>query len=170
MKVSKLNYIAPDPIEDTPRAWVGYLFNQTAQRIRSATAAALGPVGLSPPQLRALEVIAAEQPLNQVRLGAMVDMDRSTIVHLIDYFERLKLAVRKPDPADRRSHAIMLTEAGHHLLLDARLRARAVEDEFLAPLSPAERERLRTSLLKLFDPLPCPKENESEPSPPPPHS
>lgn len=134
------------------------------------TAVALGPLGLTPPQLRALEAIAMDQPLNQVRLGELVNMDRSTIVHVVDHFEALGAASREADPTDRRSHAVVLTKKGKDLLAEAQKRARDVEAEFLAPLSRPEREALHDLLHKLFDPSPCPEEKKREQRTPPPKS
>lgn len=146
---------------------MGYLLNQVSLQIRTMTALALGPIGLTPPQLRALAAIAAEQPLSQMRLGELVNMDRSTIVHVIDHFEALGAASRQPDPDDRRSHSLTLSRKGRRLLADARQRARDAEDEFLSPLSPTERETLRNLLQRLFEPAPCPEEKKNEPRTPP---
>lgn len=148
---------------------MGYLLNHIAQQIRTATAESLLPLGITPPQFRALETIARAQPLNQVKLGAMVDMDRSTVVHLVDHLELLGAASRQADPSDRRAHAIVLTKKGNEILVAGRIRARAVEDDFLAPLSPAERGSLIDLLRKLFDPMPFSKEKDREPSTSPPH-
>ena len=153
---------------DSGDDWVGYLLNQAALHIRTMSVVALGPLGLTPPQLRALEAIAAQQPLSQTRLGELVHMDRSTIVHVVDHFEALGVASREADPADRRSHAVMLTKKGERILTKARELAREAENEFLSPLSRPEREALRNMLHKLYDPSPCPEEKKSEPRTPPP--
>jgi DNA-binding MarR family transcriptional regulator len=131
------------------------------------TVMALSPLGLTPPQLRALEAIKTQQPLSQTRLGERVNMDRSTIVHVVDHFEALDLAARRADPTDRRSHAVVLTKKGERVLAEARDRARAAEKEFLSPLSRGEREAMRAMLNKLFDPSPCPEEKKNEPRTPP---
>ncbi len=169
MIVSELNKIIDETESDAEARWVGYLLNQTALRIRSMTVMSLSPLNITPPQLRALEAIAKEQPLTQVRLGELVNMDRSTIVHVVDHFEKLGLASREADPTDRRSHAVVLTRKGARVLADARARAREVENDFLADLSPPERETLHDLLHKLFEPAPCPEEKKSEPRTPPPH-
>lgn len=168
MIISTLNEIGPCSAADAQTGWVGYLLNQAAMRIRTMTAAALGPLGLTPPQLRALETIAKEQPLSQTRLGELVNMDRSTIVHVVDHFEALGAASREADPSDRRSHAVVLTKKGKALLAEAQIRARDVEVEFLAPLSHPERATLHDLLHKLFDPSPCPEEKKREHRTPPP--
>jgi len=169
MIISFLNQI--DAVDDvSEQRWIGHQLNQAAARIRTMTAAALAPLGITPPQLRALEAISREQPLSQVRLGELVNMDRSTIVHIVDRFEALGAASREADPADRRSHAVILTPQGARLLAEARDRARDVEDHVLSPLSHDERAALAALLTRLFDPTPCPEEKAREPRPAPPHA
>ena len=85
------------------RVWTGYLLNHAAERIRGATVDILAPIGVTPPLIRVLEAIAVAPGLSQVRLGAMVHMDRTTIVHMIDRLEMLDAARRIPDRNDRRS-------------------------------------------------------------------
>jgi len=139
--------------------WVGYLLNQTAARVRSQTAAALGPLGLTPPMLRALETIATDQPLTQVQLGGRVAMDRTTIVHVVDRFELLGYAQRTRSTADRRSHDLTLTSAGKAALDRARRLAREVEATILAPLSADERQTLLALLQAIHRPASCPEED-----------
>ncbi len=167
MIISTLNKIEPLPVTDTQIGWVGYRLNQAAMRIQTMTVMVLSPLGLTSPQLRALEAIEREQPLSQTRLGELVDMDRSTIVHVVDHFEALGAASREADPSDRRSHAVVLTKKGKDLLTQAQILARDVETEFLVHLSRPEREALHALLHKLFDPSPCPEEKNREPRTPP---
>jgi DNA-binding MarR family transcriptional regulator len=147
---------ASEPARAEP--WIGYLLNQTAFQIRTATAAALEHLGLTPPMLRALEVIARSHRLTQVQLGAEVQMNRTTIVHVVDRFEALGYARRTPDVTDRRSHALVLTPEGNVALGEARRLAREAEGDFLAPLSSRERTQLIHLLAKLHEPNPCQEE------------
>jgi DNA-binding MarR family transcriptional regulator len=141
--------------------WFGYYLNQLASRIRMATSAALHPLGLTPPQFRALETIALAQPLPQVRLGELTATDRTTIVAFVDRLEKLGAVERRRDPQDRRSHALVLTPAGDRLLAEARLLAKSAEEDFLAPLSESERRSLKGLLLKLHVPITCDEEKKS---------
>lgn len=140
------------------KPWFGHLFNQIAGRLRLSTQQALQPLGLTPPMLRALEVIAADQPMTQVQLGARTSMDRTTIVHLVDRFEALGYAERCRSSVDRRSHALMLTPEGEAALDKARILAREVEDAILAPLSAAQRRALLELLQVVHEPVNCPEE------------
>lgn len=142
------------------RPWFGHLLNQTAGRIRARTAAALEPLGITPPMVRALEAIVAGEGLTQVQLGALTAMDRTTVVHVIDRFEALGYARRTRVAADRRSHALVLTDRGEAALRDARRLARKVEDTILAPLSPDERRTLLSLLQAIHQPATCPEDRK----------
>lgn len=146
----------PSAVVDQP--WLGYLLNQTAARLRLATQDALRPLGLTPPMIRALEAIAADQLLTQVQLGARVGMDRTTIVHIVDRFETLGYARRSVSATDRRSHALVLTPKGETALGEARLLARGIEDAVLKPLSQSERQVLLTLLQTIHEPANCTEE------------
>lgn len=140
--------------------WFGHLLNQTAGRIRARTAAAIEPLSITPPMLRALEAIGSSEGLTQVQLGVQTAMDRTTIVHVVDRFEALGYARRTRSAADRRSHALMLTERGEAALHEARSLAREVEDIILAPLSPDERRTLLSLLQAIHQPVTCPEDRK----------
>lgn len=122
------------------------------------TAKALDPLGITPPMLRALETIAGDPSLTQVQLGSRVNMDRTTIVHVVDRFEELGYAQRTRSADDRRSHALTLTRAGKTALRRARQLARDVENDILAPLSSSDREVFLRLLQAIHQPANCPED------------
>src|SRR5262245_2683360 len=79
--------------------------------------------------------------------GSMIDA--SSMVAVIDELEERKLAERRRHASDRRKHAIHLTAEGERTLARARKVAEEYADRMLAPLSAAERDRLRRLLRKL---------------------
>ena len=62
-----------------------------------------------------------------------------------------ELVERRPDPSDRRRNVISITPAGRRRLRRLDRRLARVQDELLAPLSPAERHELTRLLAKLLD-------------------
>jgi MarR family transcriptional regulator, lower aerobic nicotinate degradation pathway regulator len=75
--------------------------------------------------------------------------DRGQLVGLLDELEERSLIERRRDPEDRRRHLVQMTEEGNRTLRRLRGLARELEDEFLEPLSEAERAKLHALLFKL---------------------
>jgi DNA-binding MarR family transcriptional regulator len=90
----------------------------------------------------------------QQELGAVLGVDPSTMVALIDQLEDAGLAKRRAHPADRRARSIAITPKGRRVLEKARQMASGVEDEVLGGLAPAERGELLTLLRRAVDSAP----------------
>jgi len=107
-----------------------------------------GELGIGKPALIVLVTLLREGPLRQARLSERSGIDRATLVALLNELEGKRLAARAPDPADRRAHAVSITDAGSALL------ARALElerdDDFFAALTPAELRTLDALLARLL--------------------
>lgn len=71
---------------------------------------------VSPEQWRLLLQLAEHQPQSQGQLADPVLNDYPNITRLIDGLERRGLVEREPDPGDRRSVLVSLTETGKSLL------------------------------------------------------
>jgi DNA-binding MarR family transcriptional regulator len=90
-------------------------------------------------------------PASQASLGRRTGMDRSDVAAAVTELVGRGLAVRTPDPADRRRNVISITPAGtaHLRRLDELLDG--VQDELLGPLSPAERKQLILLLNRIME-------------------
>jgi DNA-binding MarR family transcriptional regulator len=74
--------------------------------------------GLNPSDLAALRALDAAQAPGGVavnRLGAALGLSSGAVTALVDRLERHGLAVRQPDPTDRRRTFVVLTPAAHNL-------------------------------------------------------
>jgi DNA-binding MarR family transcriptional regulator len=138
-----------DPLPAALADLLGPLLGRAHDAHRSLSVRRLADLGLDPKAFGALSVLASEGPSSQQRLAARQGIDRTTMVAVIDQLEQAALVARRRDPADRRAYALHATPAGERLLGQAREAVRGAEDEFLAPLAPAERGRLKAALRKV---------------------
>src|SRR5438876_1698156 len=87
---------------------LGYQLRRTQIAVFQNFSRAMESLDVTPGRFGVLEVIAANSGLSQSELGALLGIDRSTIVGVIDRLERDGLVRRLPAPNDRRSHALKL--------------------------------------------------------------
>lgn len=114
-------------------------------------AARLAPLGLEPRQFGALSRLAANEGKTQHAIAQLIGLNATRMVFLVDELERLGLAERRRNPADRRSHALHLTGKGRETLARAQQAAMAHEEELGAPLTPEQRQQLAGLLRTLAD-------------------
>ena len=141
----------PEPIPDALAERLGPLLGRAHDAHRRLSLEALAPLGLGVKSVGALTVLQAEGPLSQRRLAERQGIDRTTMVAVVDELERLGAVERRKDPADRRANALHITPRGRRLLTRARTAVAGAEEAFLAPLPPAEQQRLRAALRRLVE-------------------
>jgi len=102
----------------------------------------LKPLGLEQRHAGMLIRLAANQGRSQQAVAEMIGVNATRMVFLVDELEKLGLVERRRNPADRRSHALYLTD--HGLATVERVRAITVEHEaeFGAGLTEAQRAQL----------------------------
>ena len=135
---------------DRPDAHLGYLLKHVQLRFFELGATALEPLGINGREAAVLRAIADRYPVSQGEIARAMNVDRTTMVALIDDLQGKGLVGRRQDPDDRRKNAVELTDAG----LDAARRAAGAveraERDFLAPLSAAEAAQFKRTLRALL--------------------
>jgi len=107
----------------------------------------LKPLGLEQRQAGMLVRLGANEGQSQQAIAAMIGVNATRMVFLVDELEKLGLVQRRRNPGDRRSHALYLTAAGRAALDQVRAVAADHEQQMSAGLTSAERGQL-TSLLR----------------------
>ena len=131
-------------------ALVGYHLRLAQVAIFRDFNEALGEFEITPGLFGVLEVIASNPGLKQTQLARAVQLDRSSVVSVIDKMERRGLVERQVALADRRSNALVLTAGGEELLARLRPLVVAHEERLAADLSTAERQKLIELLGRVF--------------------
>ncbi len=107
---------------------------------------ALRPVGLSHGQFSLLISLNRPEPPRLGDVARLLAMDRTTLTANLKPLERRGLLTVAPDPADRRSRRLALTEAGEALLVQAAPIWRETHDEVDQLLADPEGRALRRDL------------------------
>jgi DNA-binding MarR family transcriptional regulator len=137
--------------EDMNKVPLGFLMSHLADVLRERTSKALSDFGLSPREYGILWRLDAHGPLSQRELGDLHQIDRTTVVAVVDRLEAMGLVIRQPDPDDRRRHSLVLTDSGRVRLTESSVVVNRVEAEFLAAAGPSERRQLRETLSTILD-------------------
>ena len=134
-----------DRLDNRP-TWLLARANARAHRLLTDALAEHGVRGY---HYRVLAALDQHGPGSQADLGRHTGIDRSDVVATLDDLIAADLAVREPDPADRRRNIIDVTPAGTRKLLELDIVLNAVQEAVLAPLTPAERRAVLRILAKL---------------------
>jgi MarR family transcriptional regulator for hemolysin len=119
--------------------------SRTTKALAQAFDASLASGGGSLPVWLTLLSIKSQTSANQRELAGMIGIQGATLTHHLNAMEKQGLLTRRRDPANRRMHQVVLTEAGEALFLrlrdvavafDKRLRS-GISDERIAQLSAA---------------------------------
>jgi DNA-binding MarR family transcriptional regulator len=124
----------------------GFLLAKAGGRAIRDLNRALEPFGLRSRHYGVLAAATEYGGLSQRELGAVLAIDPSAIVALVDDLERSRLVRRQLHPGDRRTRLIVTTTEGQAVLARARELSAAVDDELLASFTGKE----RASLLRLL--------------------
>jgi len=129
---------------------LGYLLKRVQSRFFELSAAALAPFGISGREAAVLRAIDSQRPLSQGEIARTMNVDRTTMVALIDDLQDKGLVERRQDPDDRRKNVVELTDPGRDILRRAAAAGAQAERAFLSPLSAGEAEQFRKTLRTLL--------------------
>lgn len=140
----------PNPPDDAPdaparlRARATWLVGRAFARSSALLGAGFEAHGdgLRGHHFRLLAALEEWGPASQADLGRRTGIDRSDVTAALNDLEDRGLAVRRPDPAHGRRKIVTATEQGLARLAELDTLVDGVQDDFLAPLTPAQRRKL----------------------------
>lgn len=128
---------------------IGVLSNHVGFHLRLAQLAVFAHIGaklkeidVTPAIFSVLEVLKENDGITQSKLAATVQLERSSVVPLLDKLSRRGLVERRASTADRRHNHLHLTATGRELLAEALRRAAEHEREACKPFTVAEKKML----------------------------
>jgi DNA-binding MarR family transcriptional regulator len=130
-------------VADPPSA---FLLTQIGTHAAQGFAARVAELDLTPPQAGLLRAVATGPGRSQQELARHLGTPATRLVALVDGLEARGLLERRRNPADRRLHALHLTDAGTALLRRLGTVAREHDDAVLDGLDAAERAQLHALL------------------------
>ena len=129
-----------------------WLLHRATQRVGASFAEEVAKFGVSVRGQLVLEALANEEAARtQLKLGAMLGLDKTTLTSELDKLERAGLIVRVPDPKDRRVRTPMITDKGRELQKQARDALIELERAFRARFTDEEMAVVRRALISLAD-------------------
>ncbi|SED92835.1 DNA-binding transcriptional regulator, MarR family [Streptomyces misionensis] len=131
------------------RSLPSWLLGRAAARGRALVADALAAEGLKMWHHVVLSAVRDLAPVAQADLARGIALDPKDLVGILNDLQDAGLVVRAPDARDRRKNAVSLTDRGDRLLARCEHAARAANDELLAPLTAAERDRFMDLLTRI---------------------
>ncbi|MBD0691184.1 MarR family winged helix-turn-helix transcriptional regulator [Streptomyces sp. CBMA123] len=126
-----------------------FLLARIGRTARARLAEHLAERGLRLWDMAVLAALADFGPQAQRDLVRRLGIDPSDLAKVADQLGAAGYVERRRDEADRRRVSVSVTAAGRTLLAELDAQARAVQDEVLAPLDPAERRVLQELLLRV---------------------
>ena len=134
---------------------IGLLVRLVYQHYSQAMDAALREAGFDDigPSAGNVFPFVGPEGISVSELAELAHVRKQTMTQAVEQLERTGYIERRPNPNDRRSRLVFLTERGKSVPPVTHAAAAQVEEQWAALTSPKELEGLRKSLLRLLDEL-----------------
>lgn len=106
---------------------------------------------ITPVQYGLMTAVAALPGLDQTALGQEVGLDRTTTADVVKRLEERGLLERRPNPSDRRTRHVQLTDEGQALVAELHVNMSRAQERMLEPLRPAEKAILMDLMRRLVE-------------------
>lgn len=132
----------------TEKESLAFLLNSSTRYLNAAFERRIGEagLGLTPGEARALLTVSAIDGSKQADIAARIGLEPMTVCTYLDKLESLGLVERRPNPDDRRSKCIYLTDASADLLVAVRREVDSLIGQAAHGLSEGELSRFHEML------------------------
>ncbi|WP_395713791.1 MarR family winged helix-turn-helix transcriptional regulator [Reyranella sp.] len=131
-------------------SYLPYLLNRAGNRIATAFGEEVRPLGATLQMWRVLAALRERDGRRMGDLSATTSIEVSTLTRLVDTMETKGLVARRRAADDARAIVLQVTPAGRRLTQRIVPIAERYEQVALAGFSPAEAERLKAALRRLY--------------------
>jgi DNA-binding MarR family transcriptional regulator len=139
----------PSASSDYRRDGVAFLLAQLGHHAAQLFAERIAALELTPPHAGILRAIATNPGRSQQALSKQLGLLPSRVVAYVDELEDRGYVERRRNPADRRPHALYLTESGKQLMQKVSELAKEHERTLTAALNGQQRRTLNELLATL---------------------
>ena len=128
---------------------VGFLLAKAYKYVVSLCKEEFALYDITTPQFVLLTYLWKLDTVSQSELSDKTQIDRTTIVGIVDRLAERGLVERQPQPGDRRAHRIILTDRGRELERELCMAASRVQDKLTTRILPGEYKTLGRLLKRL---------------------
>ena len=139
----------PQPPDDPLGQLPGYALRRAAQAMMAELSQRLAPLDLRISDASVLMLVAARRDMTSSEIGKALDIQRANMVPRLNRLEGAGLIRR--EPIDRKSQAIVLSDAGLARLEQVRAITTRFEDDLLARIPAQHRPHFVPALQALLD-------------------
>ncbi|HKJ63991.1 MAG TPA: MarR family transcriptional regulator [Desulfopila sp.] len=130
---------------------IGRLIYKTSLDLRNYAEKLLNPYGLTMEQFHILKSTSTEAGISQSQLCVSVGKKPANITRLLDRLEKKGWIERQPNPADRRSSLVYLTEEGGRIIAEVSNEFESYASWFVEGIGQEEELVFRRVLEKIND-------------------
>jgi len=129
----------------------GFLIHDVSRLRRTVFDQRMKPRGITRSQWWVLTNLSRHEgvALTQVELARLLDVGKVTVGGLIDRLEENGLVVRTPDPMDRRSKRVSVSQKGQELVQEMQSIAIEINEAIMAGITP-EQHRVLVEALSIM--------------------
>jgi len=145
IRLTDLSTLKGDPLAALP----GYVLRRAANAMMAELAARLATIDVRISDASVLLLVAGRHDMTSSEIGRVLDIQRANMVPLLGRLDSAGLIERRP--LDRKSQAIVLTDAGEQRLIAVRALTDAFEADLLARIPAQHRPHFVPALQALLD-------------------